>query len=381
MRLNNFENIVLALKYDVLSSSSEYKKLLKVMGNNGRYDFVNQLSIYGKNEDARACAKFDLWREKYGKTVMRGQKGIPIIESNLDGEKTSYIFDVSQTTEMDIYSLNRFDLWQYEPEHHKEKISAFLESLGIESSENVSDDIHFLVRYYSKDEFDNLINELRIDYEDMSSYNEFLENSLCYSISQRMGLNFEFDESNIDKNLSSLDSLSLIRLGNTLSSLNLEIVDNIISRTKEIKLEKVPTNDKSLRYTLGEIEEKNNDITNIGGMENDIRTSIDKRGTTETKPVRGYGEYGRDFRYDKGKDNGQDTRGQGLYSEISKSDLLNDENGISNEFRERDRLHQTNDDALRKNINTSSKRNTGKGFRVYEEDKTRDESVVLITRG
>lgn len=46
MRLNDFENIALALKYDVLSSSSEYKKLLKLMGNNGRYDFVNQISIY-----------------------------------------------------------------------------------------------------------------------------------------------------------------------------------------------------------------------------------------------------------------------------------------------------------------------------------------------
>ena len=39
-------------------------KLLKVVGNNQKYDFRSQLSIYDRNSNATACAKFDYWMEQ-----------------------------------------------------------------------------------------------------------------------------------------------------------------------------------------------------------------------------------------------------------------------------------------------------------------------------
>ncbi|MBT2158647.1 hypothetical protein KK423_03565 [Clostridioides difficile] len=80
MRINDFHNILELIKQDVLYNEAEYLKLLKVVGNNQRYDFRSQLSIYDKNPEATACAKFDYWRERFNRTVMRGQKGIPILE-------------------------------------------------------------------------------------------------------------------------------------------------------------------------------------------------------------------------------------------------------------------------------------------------------------
>lgn len=59
MRVNDFYNIIEVIKQDILSSPEEYLKLLKVMGNNQRYDFLSQMTIYDKNIEATACGKFD----------------------------------------------------------------------------------------------------------------------------------------------------------------------------------------------------------------------------------------------------------------------------------------------------------------------------------
>lgn len=50
MRINDFHNILELVKQDILQSEVEYLKLLKVVGNNQRYDFRSQLSIYEEIE-------------------------------------------------------------------------------------------------------------------------------------------------------------------------------------------------------------------------------------------------------------------------------------------------------------------------------------------
>lgn len=48
MRINDFHNILELVKQDVLQSEVEYLKLLKVVGNNQRYDFRSQLRFLYK---------------------------------------------------------------------------------------------------------------------------------------------------------------------------------------------------------------------------------------------------------------------------------------------------------------------------------------------
>ena len=62
MQVNDFKNIQEAIKYEVLQDEKEYLKLLKVIGNNQKYDFSSQLSIYNKEPKARTCATFDMWK-------------------------------------------------------------------------------------------------------------------------------------------------------------------------------------------------------------------------------------------------------------------------------------------------------------------------------
>ena len=56
MRTNDFYALIELVKREVLDSETEYLKLLKVIGNNQRYDFLSQLSIYDRNPKAVACA-------------------------------------------------------------------------------------------------------------------------------------------------------------------------------------------------------------------------------------------------------------------------------------------------------------------------------------
>lgn len=76
---NDFHNILELVKQDVLQSEAEYLKLLNVVGNNQRYDFRSQLSICDRNP-SDSSKQVRLLVELLERTVMRGQKGILILE-------------------------------------------------------------------------------------------------------------------------------------------------------------------------------------------------------------------------------------------------------------------------------------------------------------
>ena len=70
MRINDFMNNIEIVKNNILEDEIEYLKLLKVVGNNQRYDFVTQLSIYDKVPNAKACAKYDYWKKQYNLSLI-----------------------------------------------------------------------------------------------------------------------------------------------------------------------------------------------------------------------------------------------------------------------------------------------------------------------
>ena len=172
MKTNDFYNIIELVKRDVLDSEREYLKLLKVIGNNQRYDFLSQLSIYDKNPEATACAKFDYWREHFNRTVMRGQKGIPILNDSNAFQKVGYIFDISQTISMDR-NVNEVELWSFDREKHENALKDMIELQGYDSSENLSENLYSLSRIYADESIYELTNNLRI--VDEVSFNEILK--------------------------------------------------------------------------------------------------------------------------------------------------------------------------------------------------------------
>ena len=212
MQVNDFKNIQEAIKYEVLQNEKEYLKLLKVIGNNQKYDFSSQLSIYNKEPEARACATFDMWKKYFGKVVMRGEKGIPILVGSDVNKKVSYIFDISQTTSMDR-NINEVSLWQFDHENHKEALKEIINDFSFEASDSLNENIFSLSRIYG-DEYINLaLADLRIDIEDRLSFEKFMRDSISYAVANRFNTVYPMDMENLKNNFSRINTISLEQIG------------------------------------------------------------------------------------------------------------------------------------------------------------------------
>lgn len=321
MRINDFHNILELVKQDILQSEAEYLKLLRVVGNNQRYEFRSQLSIYDRNPEATACAKFDYWRERFNRTVMRGQKGIPILEDYGTFKKVDYIFDIGQTVSRNR-DVNEVNLWKFDKENHQDVLKEMIKSEGYDESKSTLENIFSLSRLYGDEKIDSLMNELRISDEDRISFTKFVRDSVSYAVSSRFQLDYPMDSELLRENFERLDSISLMSLGETVSDISGNIIDATIQKSKELDKEVLRGKEAGYNKIQEEIEEVE---------ENVLRRDDQKR--NENERVLRNGEYGRDNRENQGEYTKQLGGTDGFHERIPESDLRSDETHLS--FRER----------------------------------------------
>ena len=315
MRINDFHNILELVKQDVLQSEAEYLKLLKVVGNNQRYDFRSQLSIYDRNPEATACAKFDYWRERFNRTVMRGKKGIPILEDYGTYKKVDYIFDISQTVSRNR-DVNEVNLWRFDKEAHRDVLKEMITSEGYEESESTLENILSLSRLYGDEKIDSLMNEHRIADEDRISFTKFVRDSVNYAVASRFKLDYPIDYELLRENFQRLDSISLMSLGESVSDISGKIIDATIQKSKELELQKEVLRGKEAGYNR--IKEELEEVE-----ENVLRRDDQER--NENERVLRNGEYGRDNRENQGEYAKQLGGTDRFHDGISESDLRSDE--------------------------------------------------------
>lgn len=323
MRTNDFYNIIELVKRDVLDSEREYLKLLKVIGNNQRYDFLSQLSIYDKNPNATACASFDMWRERFNRTVMRGQKGIPILNDSNAFQKVGYIFDISQTVSMDR-NVNEVELWSFDREKHENALKDMIELQGYDSSENLSENLYSLSRIYADESIYELANNLRIADEDRNSFINFMRNSISFAISNRFNLDYHIPMDNLQENFKYLDRISLMSVGNCISNACSNIIEATMVRTRNLSVGRDLT--KSIGADYNKLNENNKEL---GGMANAIRSN-DERDDNDGNRIFRAGEYRRDNFDNQGEDFEQTGGREEIHGRISESNLRSDEIGLSN---------------------------------------------------
>ncbi|HEL0241384.1 TPA: DEAD/DEAH box helicase family protein [Streptococcus equi subsp. zooepidemicus] len=360
MRINDFHNILELVKQDILQSEAEYLKLLKVVGNNQRYDFRSQLSIYDRNPEATACAKFDYWRERFNRTVMRGQKGIPILEDYVTYKKVAYIFDISQTVSRNR-DVNEVNLWRFDKEAHRDVLKEMIKNEGYEESESTLENIFSLSRLYGDEKIDSLMNEFRIADEDRISFTKFVRDSVSYAVASRFKLDYPMDNELLKENFAMLDSISIMSLGETVSDISGKIIDETIQKSKEIELQKEVLRDKEAGYNKikEEIEKGDNDV---------LRRNDQER--NENERVLRNGEYGRDNRENQGEYTKQLGGTDGLHKGVSESDLRSDEAGLP--FRERgaEPLRDVGGSIQGEEANRTPDGYSETGDRVYEDRET-----------
>ena len=174
-----FLNISEHIKEYVLKSSDDYIKLLGVIGNNHRYRFIDQLSIFDRRLSSTACGKFDFWREQFDRTVMRGEKSIPILCDYGNFKRVEYVFDVSQTVSRNN-ELNEVSLWQFDRADDLGVLRELIENNGFEySKDSILENIFTISRIYADDKISYLSNELRIFDEDRNYFGKFVRDSVA----------------------------------------------------------------------------------------------------------------------------------------------------------------------------------------------------------
>lgn len=369
MRTNDFYNIIELVKRNVLDSEREYLKLLKVIGNNQRYDFLSQLSIYDKNPNATACASFDMWRERFNRTVMRGQKGIPILNDSNAFQKVGYIFDISQTISIDR-NVNEVELWSFDREKHENALKDMIELQGYDSSENLSENLYSLSRIYADESIYELANNLRIADEDRNSFVNFMRNSISFAISNRFNLDYPIPMDNLQGNFKYLDRISLMSVGNCISNACSNIIEATMVRTRNLSVNQDLT--KSIGADYNKLNENNNEL---GGMENAVRSN-DQRDDDTRNRVLGNGEYGRDNFKNQGEDLEQSGKREELHGGISKSDLRSDETGLSYRNERGEILSDANRPLQGEEITNASNGSTEKSNPLYERGKTEDDGSL-----
>ena len=259
---------------EIRSDVSTYKDFLKTMGNNYKYSYMHQLSIYSTYKRATACAEYDFWK-KLGRSVKRGEKGIPILDLSMRLPKVKYVFDVSQTVSIGN-KINEVKLWKYEPEKHTLAVDLLIDNFKERNSRllfSQEEKINALIDLYVRKRIYTIFDMLTDD--TLKSHTkveliQFITESIKTSLAQRMDIGIPIDEGK-------LKTVSGIKHGQDIDSLLGEISliskEMLIAIGREIqkisdreKLKEIEINERTKtdkeRYNVNESSENTETINN-----------------------------------------------------------------------------------------------------------------------
>ena len=123
----------------ISGSYKEWTGFLTTAARLYKYPFCEQLLIYAQRPDATACADYDLWNKQMRRYVLRGAKGIALIDTSTGKNKVRYVFDVSDTGEKE--NARRPWLWQYRPEHQQAVANALEKRFGVSGESGLADQL------------------------------------------------------------------------------------------------------------------------------------------------------------------------------------------------------------------------------------------------
>lgn len=199
-KFDEIKQILDFTKEEFKENIDRYESYLKVVGNNYKYPYFNQLSIYTVNEKATACAEYDYWKS-IGRNVSRGEKGIPVLD--IQREKIKYIFDVSQTVSLN-HNISEVKLWKYHNERHITALDTLIDTFKEKNSNlifSTEDKINTLVLLYTRQILNKVLDSLSDETLKENSKVKilhFLEESAKVSVCERMGLTFLVDREKLE---------------------------------------------------------------------------------------------------------------------------------------------------------------------------------------
>ena len=153
--------------------------------------------IYAQRPDATACADYDLWNKQMRRYVLRGAKGIALIDTSTGKNKVRYVFDVSDTGEKE--NARRPWLWQYRPEHQQAVTAALEARYGVSGENGLAEQLEKIADQLAEGYWNNNREDLlRIvdgsfleEYDDLNiemAFRRAAAVSITYALMSRCGL-------------------------------------------------------------------------------------------------------------------------------------------------------------------------------------------------
>lgn len=265
----------------------KYEEYLKVSGNNYKYPYIHQISIYNMDPKATACAEFDYWKS-IGRSVKRGEKGIPLLD--IDSGRIKYIFDIRQTVSIN-HSISEVKLWKYDSKKHLNLLDELIDKFKEKDSNlllSQEDKIDALVESNVRGKFNKIIESLSDEslksIQKVDLFN-LLKESVKISISERMEISYQLKEENLSL-LSKISSSDVDKVLSISSNISKNILLDLGREIKRLEiLEKIQER-KDLEQTK-ELKERYNKLSSDingkinfkkGGLEDERESNIGRQG-------------------------------------------------------------------------------------------------------
>lgn len=264
----------------------KYEEYLKVSGNNYKYPYIHQISIYNMDPKATACAEFDYWKS-IGRSVKRGEKGIPLLD--IDSGRIKYIFDIRQTVSIN-HNISEVKLWKYDSKKHLNLLDEMIDKFKEKDSKlllSQEDKIAALVESNVRGKFNKILESLSDEslksIQKVDLFN-LLKESVKISISERMEVSYQLKEENLSL-LSKISSSDIDKVLSISANISKNILLDLGSEIKRLEiLEKIQER-KDLEQTK-ELKERYNKLSSDingemnfkGGLEDEREINIGRQG-------------------------------------------------------------------------------------------------------
>ena len=264
----------------------KYEEYLKVSGNNYKYPYIHQISIYNMDPKATACAEFDYWKS-IGRSVKRGEKGIPLLD--IDSGRIKYIFDIRQTVSIN-HNISEVKLWKYDSKKHLNLLDDLIDKFKEKDSKlllSQEDKIDALIESNVRGKFNKILESLSDEslksIQKVDIFN-LLKESVKISISERMEVSYQLKGENLSL-LSKISSSDIDKVLSISANISKNILLDLGSEIKRLEiLEKIQER-KDLEQTK-ELKERynklssdiNGEINFKGGLEDEREIKIGRQG-------------------------------------------------------------------------------------------------------
>lgn len=223
------------------SSYGQWTSFLESAGRLYKYDYLDQAMIFLQKPDASACAEYDIWNKVMHRYVLRGSKGIALIDNSGSAPKLRYVFDISSTG--GGRNARRPNLWQYDPQLHDQLVGdALSRAFGIPNEYGLADQTERIMVDLAENYLSDHLSEIRgiFDESDDAGYDglrneitfkQAVSISASYLVMSRCGLDISMIQPREFASIQEFRTLEQVNcLGNAVSQLG-ELVLRQIERT------------------------------------------------------------------------------------------------------------------------------------------------------